>query len=986
MLHSRLINHRPLVLTIIIAIISCALGAAGARASTPPVELLSVNSTGTGSGNALSTLSQTSFHPNGSRSSISADGRYVVFTSSATNLVSNDNNNKSDVFLRDRISGTTSLVSINNTGTGSANGNSSNPIISANGRFVVFRSTAPDVVTSGPAPTSTGLVVRDLVAGTTILVDVNTAGTGNGNSSANNHVVSDDGRYIAFESSASNLVTLPDTQDLDVFVRDIVAGTTIVASVNSTATATATGNCFNTAISADGRYVTFDTSATNVVANDTNNSSDVFVRDIFAATPELVSINNAGTASGNSGSANAVISSNGRYVAFQSQASDLVTNDIDTTPDVFVRDLLNDTTTIVSLNSAGTSGGNGSSLNPSISGDGRFIAFDSLAANLVSNDHNNLTDIFVRDTVANTTELVSANSDGVSAMDGTGSDNFFGIRNPVISDDGRYVLFVSQAADLLPGFTNGSVYNVFARDLAADVTTLVSVNNLSTSQGNNDSGSPQSDFNPVFRPDAPQISDDGTVIVWGSMASNLVSNDTNGALTDVFAAPLLSGTPHFSASAYTVNEQDGTATLTVNRTGGTTGTITVDYATSNDTAIASQDYTTSSGTLTFADGETTKTFNVPITNDLVTEPDETFNVKLSAHFNALPSAPSLAVITIISDDAVPQLTISNAQVTEGNSGIANMLFNVKLSNPSSETVMVDYATSDGTAKANVDYTPTNGTLSFSPGQLTKTVTVQVFSDTIDEANLTFNVNLTNPVNAIITDAQGVGTIVDNDPSPSLRINDVTVTEANAGAKNVAFTVLSSAVSGQAITVHYATANGTATAGSDYTSSAGTITIPAGSTSKTIIISVKGDTLDEPNETFKVNLTSPTHATIFDGQGIGTITDNDPTPGLRINNVTLIEGNSGTTNATFTVTLSAASGQTVKINYATANGTASAPSDYLTKTGTLTFAPGETTKTITVAVKGDTAHEPNETFFVNLSTAVNANITDGQGQGVITNND
>jgi hypothetical protein len=220
------------------------------------------------------------------------------------------------------------------------------------------------------------------------------------------------------------------------------------------------------------------------------------------------------------------------------------------------------------------------------------------------------------------------------------------------------------------------------------------------------------------------------------------------------------------------------------------------------------------------------------------------------------------------------------------------------------------------------------------------------------------------------------------------VNDVSVTEGNGAPVNATFTLSLSAASGQTVSVKYATADGTATAPADYGALASAaITFSPGQVTKTVSVPIQGDTLDEPNETFTLNLSAPTNATIAKAQGVGTIVDDDPAPSLSINDVSAYEGSSGTTNFTFTVSLSAASGQTVSVTYATANGTATAPSDYTAVPATtLTFNPGETTKTVTVAVVGDTVAEANETFFVNLSAPTNATITDSQGQGTIQNDD
>ena len=226
------------------------------------------------------------------------------------------------------------------------------------------------------------------------------------------------------------------------------------------------------------------------------------------------------------------------------------------------------------------------------------------------------------------------------------------------------------------------------------------------------------------------------------------------------------------------------------------------------------------------------------------------------------------------------------------------------------------------------------------------------------------------------------------PPPSLRIGDATVTEGNSGTAQATFTVELSKVSSQPVTVAYATANGTS-AGSDYQAMTGTLTIPAGQTMGTITVLVNGDTNVEPNETFFVNLSSPSNATIADGQGVGTITNDDvqSLPTLSISDVTKKEGHKGSTTFTFTVTLSAPSTKTVTVSYATANGTAKvSDNDYTALSGTLTFSPGQTTKTITITVRGDRKVELDESFFVNLSSASGATIADGQGLGMIQNDD
>jgi hypothetical protein len=223
--------------------------------------------------------------------------------------------------------------------------------------------------------------------------------------------------------------------------------------------------------------------------------------------------------------------------------------------------------------------------------------------------------------------------------------------------------------------------------------------------------------------------------------------------------------------------------------------------------------------------------------------------------------------------------------------------------------------------------------------------------------------------------------------PSLRINDVTVSEGNTGDVAGDFTVTLSAASTEAITIAYATSNGTATSGSDFNSTSGTLTFAPGETSETITVPVIGDRLAEPNETFVVSLSDPTNATIADGQGVGTILDDEPR--VSIGDVTKYEGKKNqSTLFTFTVTLSAAYDQPVTMSYRTVDGTATTGnSDYVVKTGTLTFAPGETTKTITIEVKGDSKLEANETFYLDLfGNSSNSLFSKYRGIGTILNDD
>jgi hypothetical protein len=331
----------------------------------------------------------------------------------------------------------------------------------------------------------------------------------------------------------------------------------------------------------------------------------------------------------------------------------------------------------------------------------------------------------------------------------------------------------------------------------------------------------------------------------------------------------------------------------------------------------------------------------------------------------------------------PALTINNVSVTEGSSGSANATFTVTISPVNaSQTVTVGYATANGTATAGSDYTAVSGTLTFAPSVGTQTITVPVFGDVTDEPNETFVVNLSNATNAVIGDAQGVGTITNDDMPACTTCPAVTVgsTTVNPGA-TINFQI-SNGPGSPIDWVAFHAAGADDRIYSQWQFLSGTQSPPAlGRTSAALQF-----TAPQTPGTYNIRFyASGGYTKLATGP---TITIAAPQPTLTINDVSTAEGNGGTANVTFTVTISPVnSSQSVTVNYATANGTATtASSDYSAVSGTLTFAPSVATQTITVPVVGDATDEPHETFVVNLSNATNAVIGDAQGVGTITNDD
>ena len=422
------------------------------------------------------------------------------------------------------------------------------------------------------------------------------------------------------------------------------------------------------------------------------------------------------------------------------------------------------------------------------------------------------------------------------------------------------------------------------------------------------------------------------------------------------------------ADAATVTE-GGEAVFTVRLSDTSSETVTVRYATVDDTAVAGSDYTRTTGTLRFDPNERTDTIRVPILQDSTAEPSESFTVELSNPNRATVSDGTGAVT--IEADPMPELRISNAApVAEGNDAV----FTVSLSPPSSQVVTVEYRTVDGTAGAGSDYSTTSETLRFDPLETTKTIQVPVLTDSMSEPSEDFEVELRNPSRATLDDARGVGTIA-ADPMPGLTIDDAApVAEGN----DAVFTVTLHPQSSQVVTVEYTTEDGTADAGDDYTTIAETLTFSPGQTTKIIRVPVLVDSTQESSETFTVELSTPIGTTLADSTGLGTITA-DPMPGLSIGDAEPVaEGGA----AVFTVTLVPASNHVVTVTYSTVDGTAVADADFTPTSGTLTFNPNQTTKTIRVPILRDTVHEPSETFTVELDDPTGTTLADSTGLGTI----
>jgi hypothetical protein len=498
--------------------------------------------------------------------------------------------------------------------------------------------------------------------------------------------------------------------------------------------------------------------------------------------------------------------------------------------------------------------------------------------------------------------------------------------------------------------------------------------------------------------------------LYGGLYTSLLGDFDNDGLIDLVAADRTFGlvtvalnngswVPPAAVTIADVSIAEGNsgqtnAVITVMLTGNHDG-VTLDYLTADYGATAGSDYVAKAGTLTFAPGVFSQTIVVPIKGDRLGEGNETFFITLS-NANGAIFLDNQALVTILDNEPVisidHNLSVDPLTVVEGNSGTKPAVFTVTLSQAYDQEVTVHYYSLTGNVN---DIISVDNTLRFAPGETSKTITVQVVGDLIPESLEAFNVYLDTPsANASLGNAYGYCYIQDNDPFPTVSISDVTKNEGNSGTTKFNFTLTLSAPAADGIYVYYETANGTASS-QDYVPISGYAYFNPGQSTATIAVSVKGDKTKEENETFFVNLTNASGATLSDAQAIGTIINDDgtvpppppPTPQITIGDSSIAEGNSGTKLLAFTVSLSQSSSKEVTVNYATANNSAkTSDNDYQSKSGTIRFAPGETAKTISITVNGDKKFESNETFKVNLSSAANGQISDSQGLGTILNDD
>ena len=467
-------------------------------------------------------------------------------------------------------------------------------------------------------------------------------------------------------------------------------------------------------------------------------------------------------------------------------------------------------------------------------------------------------------------------------------------------------------------------------------------------------------------------------------------------VTDAVATLTILDNDDIAVSISDATVQEGasaTASFALSLSGDSEQTVTVTASVAGASATADADFQAPApSTVSFTPGGSATTFDVTVLDDAIHEADETFTVTLSAPTGrGVSIADDTAVATIQDTDALT-VSIADAAVTEGDATDTLLTFDVSLSGVSEQTITADFTVTgdaDGGATSGVDFTmPDSTTLAFAPGETSAAASVTVLGDAVNEADesLTVTLTATNDARVTIGDAAAAGAILDND-DVTLSIADAEVDEGDATGGLLTLVVTLSAASEQTVTAQYSTADGTASAGADYTAIvAGPLTFAPGETQASAVISVAGDAVYETDETVAVTLDAPTGrgVSVLGAAATGTILNDDAPPTLTIADVSAVEGYDA--DVTFTVSLSGDTEEDVTVGYATTAGTASAVADYVHTSGTLTVAAGATSADIAVTLVDDAVAEPEEAFTLTLTAPVAATLAAASATCVVTDDD
>ena len=931
------------------------------------------------------------------RFAVARDSGDIAFTSLATNLVAGeiDSNNSAplgglDVYYYDHLTGAITIVShVAGTATMTCSAGDSRVSpggISANGRFVAYASSCTDLISPALFSVPTEVVyLWDRTTNTNLIISATqpsppffTPFVGV------NPQISEDGAFLYYAGDGNqlgfpqNYAPAPDPTDGILYDRVGNSYTLVTRPPGAFAT-TANGGTdpLHQKISADGRFVLYDCTATNLVVgqvNDGNPEPNLFLYDRTTATSQLVTHGFASLVTPDSGAvkhyeptSSVALSANGQFVAYASDGRDLISGFVDHNggpqADIYRYDRTTGANVLVSHRAISTlDGTDHRASNPALSDTGAFLAFQSGGFDLVTSQiSTNHEAIFRWRAAGNANQMVS--HDAASAVTDDNGD----ASNAAIDRVGNYIAYLSTGFNGVSGFVNNDPgADSFVWSASSDITQLAShvPASLVTSDNGTDAVSPVTDL-PAGD---VQITGLGDFVTFPSVATNLVTGqiDVNAA-NDYFQylnSPLVS----FQLASQSASEGAGAVGVNVLLSGPTTQAVTVPFALGGS-ASNPADYTITASPLVIPASATSGTIIVSIVDDGAPEPNETVVINLGVPTNGAPGALSTHTLTIVDNDsALPVVSFAvTAESVNESAGTVNI--SVQLSAPSAGAVTVPF-TLGGTAGTPADFSAvTASPLTIPAGATTANITLNIANDTLDEPNETVVITLGTPTGATLgSQNTNTLTILDDDPPPtvSFAVAAESIGE-NAGSANVV--VKLSAASAFAVSVPF-TVSGSASAPSDYSlSSASPLTIPVGATTASITVNIVDDTLHEGPETIVFTLGGPTGATLG-SPGVNTLTivDNDAPPVLSFvtDSSTVPQGNTGT----IALQLSAPSGLPVTAPF-TYGGSAASPADYSATASPITIPAGANSATISLAAVNHAAPGPDQTVVISLGAATNA---------------
>lgn len=928
--------------------------------------------------------------------SFSNDGRYAVFESTSSNLVSGDANGLSDVFLYDFQNSSMTRLSVGLSGA-QANGPSFDAKISGDGNYAVFSSFANNLV-SGDTNNTADVFRVTLSTGAITRISVNSNGT-EGNGASGEPSISNDGNIITFTSLATNLVASDTNEVRDVFLRNVSSGTTTRVSVNSSGIE---GNhaSYGSKISGDGAFVVFVSDAINLVTSDTNSCSDVFRRNLSSATTQLVSSSSNGTL-GNSGSDSPDISENGQYIVFQSRANNLISSDTNGYIDVFMKDMSSGVTTLISQTNSGSQV-KYDSARPSISGDGRFVVFESRSSGYVPWDSNGKMDVFIRDIQSELTTPFSTLSGDV-----IGNGKSIGAR---ISGNGSKIGFESLSTNFVTS-DNNAQWDLFARanPLVGEVVNITPISDLT------ESGSSQNAFSVIRYGDLSQaltvyysvsgtatsgvdysaLSGSVTIPAYSSsiiiavtpISDTTVEADESITLTLVEDAAYIIGGKN-AATVKILNDDDFIVSVSVtenvatedgvmrgnfriSRAGGTMGDLIVNIGV-NGTATPGVDYVALPSAAMIPAGQVSVDVQVIGIEDNTAAYDKSITLSILSGSGYSAGTVSSGTVTLKDNDRYT-VNINAIDTVLDKSNLSNTgTFRIDRGVASAESLEVKYALK-GTAQNGVDYQTLSGTATIAPNNQYVDVTVTALANLLNEGYKSIVVELLGGgIYSLGPSQEATLTIKVDSILPVVSIETTDAVACEDGTDTANFRVTRAGSTTTPLVVHYSI-GGNARNGVDYATLSGVATIGVGQSFVDIVLTGIEDSLVEGTQTVILALQSSSDylVDVVNSQAQAIINDNE-TPIVQIFRESTFSSKNQNTKGRVRVSrdgdLSAA--LTVNLSF---SGTAASGVDYENPGSTVIIPAGERSRIVEISAIQNGMIEGNKSLIITVGSSASYSV-------------